>query len=77
MNSQCFSKTSVSPHESTTFSKKNVASSKATVFILLSIGIIFSNKNLRGSCGESCECTLAKKIRCQFSNIKSNAHMNN
>ena len=49
----------------------------AIIIFLLSIGIIFSNKNLRGSCGESCDCTITKKIKCQFSNMNSISHINN
>ena len=39
------------------------------IFVLMSIGIIFSNKPLQSSCGSTCECTFKEKIKCT---LKSN-----
>ena len=38
---------------------------------LMSIGIIFSNKSLKGSCGNSCDCTDIEKKKCPTYKLKS------
>ena len=40
-----------------------------SAIFLLSLGTILANKTLKGSCGESCECTLANRRKCQINNI--------
>lgn len=39
----------------------------ALVMSAMAVGVIFSNRSLKGSCGgtgEGCECTVAKRRRC-------------
>lgn len=39
----------------------------ALVMAAMAVGVIFSNRSLRGSCGgtgQGCECTPAKRRRC-------------
>ncbi len=39
----------------------------ALIMAAMAVGVIFSNRSLRGSCGgagEGCECTVAKRRRC-------------
>lgn len=36
----------------------------SVLVILLSIGVIFANKEMRGSCGGSCECTPMERKSC-------------
>ena len=38
---------------------------------IMSIGIIFSNKSLKGSCGNSCDCTDTEKKKCPTYKFKS------
>tara|TARA_X000001036_G_C20001355_1_gene530475 strand:- start:280 stop:465 length:186 start_codon:yes stop_codon:yes gene_type:complete len=38
------------------------------MMFLLSLGTILANKSLKGSCGESCECTLKDRRECTINN---------
>ena len=41
------------------------------VFIFfMAIGLILSNKTLKGSCGDACECSDLQKKICPIQNIK-------
>ena len=42
------------------------------MIFLLSLGTIIANKTLKGSCGETCECTLSDKRKCPIN--KGNIH---
>jgi len=37
---------------------------------MMAIGFIFSNKILKGSCGDSCECSEIQKKICPIQSIK-------
>ena len=40
------------------------------LIIMMSIGIIFSNKSLHGSCGNTCDCSNILKNICPIRKIK-------
>ena len=41
------------------------------LILIMSIGIIFSNKILKGSCGSSCDCSETQKNKCPIRKVKT------
>ena len=41
------------------------------LILIMSIGIIFSNKILKGSCGSSCDCSDIQKNKCPIHKVKT------